>query len=496
MYTYIEKRKHVAQINSKKTEIRLQQPSWPNHIAPPGLHLQRTVGNQAIIRTLGVSARAHIIVSRSQYAISHAPPTIQRWDAPEHIELGERAGGATSGLVTLECHNQDFPQRKLPMVTWPLQWRQLCSRGTHEQKRAIVQGLTYGEIMALSGDLYASFTELNRASLREIYDLIPLVRGYATTTQLQAATGGRYLALAQRNESHFSNVRPGHRSIDTWREMHIQAIQAARSRNANLAWAVNAAADHFLTDSFCSGHIRTPRSRLMGSNLRNIESKILHDLDNEYGVVVTNRRGDPAWIAYGEGERMFADPRNRRNLQLAEEAVRLSRSDISAALSQGNAYPSPQPSSVFQAELLVPTAIDPSQDRWTGRSPTYMIDPASGQSVRQPDDYSTMRDKVIVKEAPGIVAGFFNDDNQIRTWVANQSLAAIGRQPPGQKIRMINTLMDGWISDADVAAIERICHSVIDAGEMATIRNAINPRLNSMRSLGQRTRVRGALLHL
>jgi|GEM_PF-2359042 len=423
-----------------------------------------------------------------------ASPVLQRWDSPEHVELGETAAGSSSEFVVLECHNRDFPQRLQAVTTWPTEWQTLHARGTPEQRRAITEGLTYGEIIALSGDFYADFNALNRAPLREIYDLIPLIRSGSTTTQLQAATGGRYLELAKVNESHFSNVRPGHSNRDTWRNMHVSAIEVARQGNANMAWGINATADHFLTDAFSGGHIRTPRATLMHSTLGNVKSKILHDLDNEYGVEVGNARGE-RWIAYGDD--MLSDARNIQNRQLVVEAVQLSRQDISNALSQRMAYPSPDARTTFTAEQLIPYPVNPNRDRWTGRTPTY-IDTPDGP-IQVPDDYSNMTNRVVQREAPGIITGFFTDDDHIRDWVSHQSLDAIGRQPATEKIRMINTLLDSWswIGDDDVHAIDKICQSVKTSTEANYIRDAIAPLIvERMSSIAQRTKVRESLANM
>ena len=247
-------------------------------------------------------------------------------------------------------------------------------------------------------------------------------------------------------------------------------------------------ADHYLTDAFSGGHIRTPRDRLVGSATGNIESKILHDLDNQYGVVVTNARGDTPWIAYGD-ERFFR-PENKSNRSIAQEAVRLSRQDIDDAL----AGSSPGASGAFAAEQLVPRPVDPSADRWTGRTPTY-VNTRNGP-VRVSDDYTRMRNDVILREGPGVISGLWTDDNQVRAWVAGQEPAAIGRQPPEEKIRMIETLIGGffsWISDDDVEAMERILRSVTSRAEMQRLRRALSPRALDFTSLGQRTRFRVAL---
>jgi len=113
------------------------------------------------------------------------------------------------------------------------------------------------------------------------------------------------------------------------------------------------------------------RTALVGSALGNIESKILHDLDNEYGVEVTNARGDRAWIAYGDEH--FFDAANATNRRIAEEAVRLSRRDVTEALA--GRMSAPNASTAFEAERLVPRPVNMAVDRWTGRTPTYDVWP-------------------------------------------------------------------------------------------------------------------------
>jgi len=435
----------------------------------------------------------------TQVALARRPQEglIQRFESPEHIELGDQAGGGTGGYIVLSCHNRDLPQRRQPVETWPPAWRELWQHATIEQRRAITDGLTYGEVVAFSGDIYDSFAALDSAPLRDVIKLIPLIRSHTTTTaQFQQATAGRYLDMAAKNESHFSNVAPGHRNRDVWRRIHIDAIQAARQGNDNLAWGLNANADHYLTDAYSGGHIRTPRSQLMGSNLGNIESKILHDLDNTYGVDVTNDRGD-TWTAYGDN--FLADPRNTRNRALAMEAVRLSKQDIEDARAQRTNYPDPvKRMTPFPAEALIPRPVNTNKDRWIGRTPTYHMGPGD-VPIRGVDDYTKMRDQVILHEGPGVVSGFLNDDDEVREWVRDNSQAgnldALGRQPAPEKIRMINTLIGGFfsvISEEDMATIETILRSVKTADEMRVLRAALEPRANSF-DFGKRERFRLAL---
>lgn len=444
--------------------------------------LQRAAGNQAVQRLMFRHER-----SAPQRVLHRNELRIQRWDSREHVRIGEQAGGTATGFFVPACLNRELAQHSQTMNSWPADWQQRYQAGSAEQRRFLRQGLTYGEVIALSGDFYEDFSALNNAPLREIFDLIPMIRNEATTSQLQAATGGRYLALAAKNESHFTNVRPGHSNLDTWRSMRITAIQAARIGDANTAWGMNAAADHFLTDAFSGGHLRVERSRLMASTMGNIESKVLHDLDNHHGVDVINGRGD-TWTAYGDEH--YGMSANARNRELAEEAVQLSKKDIQDALSRRMSYPEPNASTRYPVETIVPRPVDPSRDRWTGRTPSYAPGPP-GTSVRQADDYTQMRDKVVAHEAPGVMAGFVVDDDQIRDWLNRQDMGAIGRQSVGEKIRMIDTLIGGVFSvvtDDDMRAIERICQSVTNAAEMAQIRAAID--LLRFSDLGDRARFR------
>jgi hypothetical protein len=169
---------------------------------------------------------------------------------------------------------------------------------------------------------------INRASLVEIYDLIPLLRSRsATTGEIDSATGGRYVSLAQQNVSHFSNVGGGRNNIDTWGDGHRAALALAAAGNANAAWAMSAAADHSLTDAFAAGHLRPQRADLVQSASGQIWSKELHDLDNEHGVAVHNLRGD-RWIPYGDDHLNDAE----NELRIARKAFEASAPDLQTGL--------------------------------------------------------------------------------------------------------------------------------------------------------------------
>jgi hypothetical protein len=87
-----------------------------------------------------------------------------------------------------------------------------------------------------------------------------------------------------------------------------------------------------------------------------------------------------------------------------------------------------------------------------------------------------------------------NDDDQVRDWVNAHSAPDIGRLSTANKLRAIQTLMGGWISDDDVAAISRICAAVTDHAQAEAIRNGVN--VLDMTSIGQRTIVRLAFARM
>ncbi|CAH3167314.1 unnamed protein product [Porites lobata] len=143
---------------------------------------------------------------------------------------------------------------------------------------------------------------------------------------------GRKLELAENNYDHFLPY-----AKDAYLTGHQLAIEKAREASQypqdpelrkkllHEAFSMEAFACHFLTDSFASGHIRTPRVEMgkattLGKD-GHLLCKYMHDEDNKYGLRVTNLRGDK-WITYGDG--MLLKEKSKDNLNVAAEAVQKS----------------------------------------------------------------------------------------------------------------------------------------------------------------------------
>lgn len=220
-----------------------------------------------------------------------------------------------------------------------------------------------------------------------------------------------YMAIAQLNLDHF-----GADGRTAYNAGHYCALQAASSGNLELAYAMNAFADHFLGDAFASGHFRTPRRKLHGSP-SNVQgavdtiskivlgndkaamvaalavqifnprtsvylafdslapdfcSKFMHQEDNVLGLWLTNKRGDK-WQVFGD-TKMF-DPGNALNCKFMLQGLQTSVSEVYEAFKAGSGAPTKDPST-YGVWNIAPSAEIPGsnhqplfrQDGWY-RSP-------------------------------------------------------------------------------------------------------------------------------
>jgi hypothetical protein len=189
---------------------------------------------------------------------------------------------------------------------------------------------------------------------------------------------GRYLNLAFTNFDHFgldaiSCYRTGH-ALAQATAAKAKAITDPNARAKALlnAYAINAFADHFLTDLFAAGHMRTPRRKLFETAANYVTqvgaglcAKQMHDEDNKFGVWVTNAVGD-SWVAYGDAR--YRDTWNSAGRVMVKAAVQASMDDIWQSFTHG--------------AMTDPNATAPL--RYTASVITEIAQPATGQ--RQRDD--------------------------------------------------------------------------------------------------------------
>ena len=156
---------------------------------------------------------------------------------------------------------------------------------------------------------------------------------------------GYYMKVATKMFDHFGNdaiasYQTGHRlAMDT-------AINASTNDELTQAYAYEAYADHFLTDLFAGGHIRTQIKQL--SKICNTDNNfidksisekigmsfahIMHNKDNADGVVAIAKDGSK-WKSYGDAHLFI--PENAENLSRVVDTVQLGINQIFLAYTKG-----------------------------------------------------------------------------------------------------------------------------------------------------------------
>ena len=155
---------------------------------------------------------------------------------------------------------------------------------------------------------------------------------------------GRYINLATVNMDHF-----GADAVTAYLAGHGLAMQQAarmhggdpHSPAVNMkllqCYGFNAFADHFLTDLFAAGHVRTPRRALWSTpgtiaGETGLLTRAAHNEENHDGLHVQNSRGEH-WVAYGDGKEL--DDVNVANLAMAIAAVQASADEVYQAFLTG-----------------------------------------------------------------------------------------------------------------------------------------------------------------
>jgi hypothetical protein len=186
--------------------------------------------------------------------------------------------------------------------------------------------------------------------------------GIARELEFNRVTKGRYLNLAATNFDHF-----GDGAVAAYKAAHAVALGRAEDAGKGAlsqpgvpwkletAYFLNAFADHYLSDLFSAGHLRTDRVKLHiwstvgipGTQIMcgDYLAKFVHDEDSRYGLNVENERGDH-WRAYGDNR--YFDKENQKNRQFCEEAVQVSIQEIYQAYQAKNGAP------VYGALKLIP----------------------------------------------------------------------------------------------------------------------------------------------
>ncbi|WP_224362440.1 hypothetical protein [Hyalangium versicolor] len=157
--------------------------------------------------------------------------------------------------------------------------------------------LTYGEVVALAGDYYATPEELASELTPSVAEAIRGVTPQDEGTFLLNTHRGwfDYAMLANENQDHFSP-----RNWARYARHHAEALQLALDRDLDAALVRNAFADHFLTDAFASGHLRVPRDGLVGLSGA-LPTRKMHDEENVQGLWVQSASGF-VWRAYGDDQ--------------------------------------------------------------------------------------------------------------------------------------------------------------------------------------------------
>ncbi|KAI0334364.1 fucose-specific lectin [Cubamyces sp. BRFM 1775] len=161
-----------------------------------------------------------------------------------------------------------------------------------------------------------------------------------------------YLSLALINWDHF-----GQDARTAYNAGHATALQAAIHGDLEMAYTLNAFADHFLEDSFSAGHLRTPRRALHGIIAKDGCAKYMHDEDCAIGLTVQNPAGE-TWTCYGD--KRVLDKEDAENLRRCVAAIQASADEIYEAFLSKHAPPSSQYKAWTMAPVLA-SARDPEQ---------------------------------------------------------------------------------------------------------------------------------------
>lgn len=244
------------------------------------------------------NAKEHNIVgSAVKFTDTLRDGSLFTFDGDERLDLEDK-GKISGGEMVMMCgdyYNGDF---KKP----------ICRGETQE--------LREGRFMDMFNKVGTDVTTLS-FTFRRFIDTVK-----SGTTLVKTLMSPSWLFYVSNNIDHFTKVAaiPDPPACGNWEAYsagHEAALKAARNatsvagtgKSLHRALLMNACAQHFLSDAFAGGHIRTPIQQLFfhGDDptwgfIKNLDGLVggeMHVNDNTMGIVVQNKR-EEKWIAYGD----------------------------------------------------------------------------------------------------------------------------------------------------------------------------------------------------
>ena len=296
------------------------------------------------------------------------------FDSGEHVYIGNDAKvyypvkvGDSYQYQTILGKQIDFRQWVLPGLKAPLSFGQIVAAPDlfADTQYTISDGKTFADRRMRFNRCFNDFVHSSHTTLDNVYavmqeevDMIKdAIANHIQPSEAYAEKGyyfvkkyfladpdtAKYLLLGWDHFEKYARIsyQAGHA------EAIADAVQAHNAKDVDsqhqllsLAYAKEAYSEHFLTDSFAAGHMRTPDKEIGEVMESNIPSQavaaviaiLMHNEDNLYGVQLTNARGDH-WTAYGDTK--YLDSANAQNKKIIGEAVQMSINEITQAFKTG-----------------------------------------------------------------------------------------------------------------------------------------------------------------
>jgi hypothetical protein len=124
-----------------------------------------------------------------------------------------------------------------------------------------------------------------------------------------------------------------------------------------------------------------------------------------------------------------------------------------------------------------------------GQTPPPARGPVAARAA-QADNPNTLKEGYLDQELP---TRRLTSDTDIRNWVSSKPSPDITAVPTTEKVRMLLRLLQGWVSDEDVSAFEKICSSIITPAERKAVQDQVGPHEKDLHFSAQQARVHAAL---